>query len=841
MVVEKHTVLVDPARLAAVERVRRVLPALPMPLEGIARLAARLLDAPMGLITTLDADTEYFAGSFGAPASLVEGGRASIAYSVCKYMVSADAPVHSVDMLADDDVRVRTHPLATEYGVRAFLGVPLRDSEDRPVGSLGVMDLRPRAWSEGDFGALVEVAGLLDQAPATAPISAPGGLADLDTAAALDAIAEAFLTLDADATVTGWNAAATELLGYSADEACGQPVAELLDAEYAGLPARELVTQLLSGELPAPLAGPVLLRARDGRRVHAHARLTVIHSRAGASVCVFLTDVTAQVSAAEAATVAAVAAEGEADNHRSFAEALLESLTEGVVAVDAEGRPAVYNRALRILHGLPMDISAEEAHRATLPRLHRPDGTPLGTAGLALTRALEGDTLRDVETLFREPGRPDRYALASCQPIRDRHGQLIGAVTTVQEVTERRRAEQFRECALAVAKLLLQPGSLAERGPELVRTVGHTLHWPYVSLQLLEPGPDTLREVAHWHADGYALHDLIPERFPVAASGVLATACATRAPTWVADLGDPWWITDSASRQRAQRYAELGLRGVLCAPIVDGPELLGLLVCFTDFEVDDPFLPIGLLTDIAGQVGQFLIRRRADDLAAQLSRSRADFTALVGHDMRTPLTTIAAYTQLLLDDPTPRPGTDRQLLEGIDRNAATLRALVDGLLDLCALESGQHALDTRTVDLTALVGDACAAAATAADDAGVGLHRQVDDDVCVLGDPDRLHELVDKLLTDAVGAAPPGEDVHLRLAQDAHAAQLTITRPGQPPTDAEFQPFSQANRSGTGDTSPGMNLVLARVIAERHGGTLGVDGTDGSTTLTVRLPSSRSG
>ena len=837
MVVEDAGVLADPARLAAVDRLRRVLPTLPMPLEGIARLAARLLDTPMGLITLVGDASEYFAGSFGAPESLIAGGQASVAYSVCKYMVSADAPVSSDDVYLDEDRRIREHPLVTEHGVRAFLGVPLRDVDDRPVGSLSVMDTRPRTWTDTQLSTLLKMTDLITDAPATAPQTETTLLTALDTTEILDVIAEAFLALDAEGVVTGWNTAARDLLGFAAAEACGRPVAELLAAEYAGRPVQHLLPGLLTGQIPGPVSGPVAMRARDGRRIHARVRLSVVRGAGGASVCVFLTDVTAQVAAAEAAEAAAAQAEVDAEDQRGFAEALLDSLGEGVTAVDAEGRPVVFNRALRELHRVPADLSPTEARDVALPRLRHPDGTLIDRQDLAVAQALRGRTIRDEEVLVREPGRPDRYMLASARPVLGRHGRPIGAVATVQEITERRRAEQFRDCELAIARILGRPGTLADVGPALLQVTGETLGWPCLILGLIDSTTDMLRVVARWTAEGYDLRGVIPDRFPRSASKLLATVWATGEPSWVPDLTAS--TIDSDENALARPYADRGLRGMFCAPIGDGDEVLGMLTGFAATTETDAFLHTGLLTAVAGQIGQFLARRRAEGLARELAGARADFTALIGHDMRTPLTTIATYVEYLLDDPAPRTDTDRQLLEGIDRNATALRELVEGLLDLAALESGHDALETRTVNLSAVVAQACDGAATAAAAAGVGLHPRFDADVTVTGDPGRLRQLTDTLLATAIDSAVHSGVLDVVLDRADGATRLAVTTPAHIDSEKAFRRFSEANTSGTGDTvaAPGMSLLLCRVIAERHGGTLSLADDPDSTTITIRLPS----
>ncbi|SHN14277.1 PAS domain-containing protein [Cryptosporangium aurantiacum] len=837
MVVEDSGVLADPARLAAVDRALRVMAALPVPLAGIAQVAARLSDAPMGVITLVGVEQEHLAGSYGTPAALVADGCIPEAYSVCKYVVSGDAPVACENMRTDPEKQLREHPLTREYGIRAFLGIPLRDATGRPVGSLTVLDTRARPWTDAHRSALTELAVLVDQVPATVPEIGTALLAELDTMEVLDSLAEAFLTLSPAGVITGWNAAARDMFGFTVAEACGQPVAELFDAHYNGRPVPDVLGALLAGD-GETITGTAVLRHRDGRAVHARVRMSTLHGPGGSAVvCVFLTDITDQVDAAETARAAAAKADNAVDAQRGFAEALLDSLGEGVIAVNEEGRAVVFNRALRALHAIPAELPLDAAHAVALTQLHRPDGEPMGPDTRVLEKAQQGGTTRESETLIRVPGHPDRHVVASAQPIRTSDGRRIGAVTTVQDVTDRRRAERFRDCQLAVAKILNQPRSLTDLAQDVLRLVGQTLSWPYLSLRLSEPATDTLYRIAQWHPEDYDLDEILPARMPRDADTIPTQVWATGEPIWEPDLASSHWITDPDSRDRAHVFAERGLRSVLSVPVRDGEDVLGVLTCFADTVEHDEFLLTGLLGDVAAQIAQFLIRRHAEELAAELSRARADFTALIGHDMRTPLTTIGTYIQFLLEDPGPRPDTERQLLEGIDRNSQALRELVEGLLDLTALECDDQPLATHHVDLCALITDATAAALPAATATGIRLHTTLPHQVHVNGDRDRLRQLIDKLLTTTITGNPGGGDVHLILDRATDTARLTITDPGGLDLpDEAFERFSQANTTGTGNTTSGLGFVLSRAIAERHGGTLTVTKTAQTITTTVHLP-----
>lgn len=289
MVTLNEAVIQAPQRLAAVDRARRVLPNLPMPLDAMARFAARAVGAPMCTVTFVGQFEHHYAGTYGVSQELVSHGRAPLAYSVCKYVVSADRPVCSEDMLADNDVHIREHPLALRYGVRAFLGVPLRDRDDQPIGAITVHDTTPRTWSAAQLLLLVELADLLIPIPVD-DAGKSTAVAALDTASLLDSVQEAFVAVDPDAVVVGFNRAAQDMLGWPVDEVCGRPIDETIFPDYHGEPTGEALSRLLLAPPGLRLREHLEVRHRDGRRLGAQVSLSVVRGSAGSLLCAFITE-----------------------------------------------------------------------------------------------------------------------------------------------------------------------------------------------------------------------------------------------------------------------------------------------------------------------------------------------------------------------------------------------------------------------------------------------------------------------------------------------------------------------------------------------------------------------
>jgi signal transduction histidine kinase len=280
---------------------------------------------------------------------------------------------------------------------------------------------------------------------------------------------------------------------------------------------------------------------------------------------------------------------------------------------------------------------------------------------------------------------------------------------------------------------------------------------------------------------------------------------------------------------------------VLAVPVRADGTVLGVLNCYAAAPEDDQDSLTVLLAGVAAQLGHFLAWRRSEALATELSRAKDDFLTLVGHEMRTPLTSISAYSDMLREE--PRLDADsRHLIDVIARNTGALRGIVDDLLDLAALESGHLQLTTAEIDLARITADAVNAAA-ASSPADVYLHPELAAHLPLHGDPHRLRQVLDALMSNAVKYSPGGGDIHIRLTAQDDVAELTVSDCGIGiPTDDRDRLFDRFYRAGNARHSAiggsGLGLTRARIVVEAHQGTITITGHANrpGTSVTVRLP-----
>jgi signal transduction histidine kinase len=209
--------------------------------------------------------------------------------------------------------------------------------------------------------------------------------------------------------------------------------------------------------------------------------------------------------------------------------------------------------------------------------------------------------------------------------------------------------------------------------------------------------------------------------------------------------------------------------------------------------------------------------------------------------MRTPLTSISAYTDLLIEDPA-LTDDHRQMLVVVQRNAATLRNIISDLLDFAALESGHAAIRLAPTDVSGIVRDALTGAGDLVAERSLTMVADVATDVTAAADGPRLRQVVDALLSNAVKYTPDGGTVTVRLSCVDGAAELSVadTGIGIPPEDRVklFTRFFRGPAAkARGIPGSGLGLAIARAIVDKHGGTLALADTEGpGATFVLRLP-----
>lgn len=211
--------------------------------------------------------------------------------------------------------------------------------------------------------------------------------------------------------------------------------------------------------------------------------------------------------------------------------------------------------------------------------------------------------------------------------------------------------------------------------------------------------------------------------------------------------------------------------------------------------------------------------------------------AAMVHELRTPVTTIRALAELMLDTPEMEEDERRGFLSIIADESRRLGRLVDEVLEAARIGSAEAEWRMEDLDPLALTAEAARLATGLMRERGVELSLDLPAIAPkIRGDRDRLLQVLLNLLSNAAKAAPgQGGHVALALAADGDRVTIRVTDngPGIAPEDREavFQPFHRLGQTGTG-----LGLPVSRRIARRHGGSLSAEPSDKGARFALSLP-----
>lgn len=308
---------------------------------------------------------------------------------------------------------------------------------------------------------------------------------------------------------------------------------------------------------------------------------------------------------------------------------------------------------------------------------------------------------------------------------------------------------------------------------------------------------------------------------------------------------------------RAQIAAAAGFKSAIGMPIKMNDEFFGIIEFFSSSLIPKERELIQMFEAIGSEIGQFLQRQRAEiererlltqemtlrHQAERASRLKDEFLATVSHELRTPLNSILGWAQILrretLDD------QKRDLaLETIFRNSRAQAQLIDDLLDMSRLITGNFPLDLVPTSIRSVVETAVEIVRPQAKSKSIDLKTDFRlNDVEITCDAERVQQIVWNLLVNAMKFTPEGGEVRVIVDTSDEMVSIAVRDTGQG-IDPDFLPyifdrFRQADSTSTRKhRGLGLGLAIVRNLAELHGGTVSVssDGLGQGSVFTLNLP-----
>ncbi|WP_392481869.1 AAA family ATPase [Nostoc sp. C110] len=334
--------------------------------------------------------------------------------------------------------------------------------------------------------------------------------------------------------------------------------------------------------------------------------------------------------------------------------------------------------------------------------------------------------------------------------------------------------------------------------------------------------------------------------FPIDSPSPLAEAVRTGQPAW------------AESRQNriaryphlAEAYAQYDIDAWISIPLmVEGSAVGGITLGFIQLQElsgeDQAFI-----LAVAQQCAQAIARahlyeaeRTARNAAESANRIKDEFLAVLSHELRTPLNPILGWTKLMRSRKLDQATSDRAL-ETIERNAKLQTQLIEDLLDVSRILQGKLNLNFGPINLVSVIEAAIETVRLSAQAKSIEIQTIFESGVgSVLGDGNRLQQVIWNILSNAIKFTPSGGQVKIKLGQVGSQVQICVTDTGKG-IAPEFLPFVfDYFRQADGATTRkfgglGLGLAIVRHLVELHGGTVQVEslGEEKGATFTVRLP-----
>ncbi len=427
------------------------------------------------------------------------------------------------------------------------------------------------------------------------------------------------------------------------------------------------------------------------------------------------------------------------------------------------------------------------------------------------------------------------------------------ALSSAELFEEQRSAREAADYARRQAAFLAEAGTVLSASLDYEQTlravaslaVPTFADWCAVDI-LGERGAIQRLAVAHVDPAKIEYARTLEQRYPADpnAPGGVHEVLRTGQPAMLARITAEF--VDAVARDDEHRgiLRALGLTSYICVPLLAHNRAFGAIT-FVTAESGREYSETDLrfAREIAARASLAVENARSYARANDANRLKDEFLATLSHELRTPLNAVLGYARMLRQGAVSADKAPAAL-EVVERNATALKQIIEDVLDVSRIISGRLRLNVETLDLPAILRDACAAVMPAADAKGIRVESLIEPlAATVSGDPDRLQQIVWNLLSNAIKFTGRGGKVQLRLARVNSHVEIIVSDTGQG-IAADFLPFvfdrfRQADATFTREHGGlGLGLAIARQLAELHGGTVHAssDGPGQGSTFTVALP-----
>ena len=621
----------------------------------------------------------------------------------------------------------------------------------------------------------------------------------------LASIGDGVITTDTEGRVSYLNAVAQALTGWAPAEALGQSLTAVFQVvhEQTREPVENPALRALRADAGARLTNHTLLISRTGQEYPVDDCAAPIRDEAGTPVGAVL-------------IFRDVSERKRSDLARAHLAAIVESSSDAIISKSLQGVILSWNHGAELLFGYSAREAIGQPIYLLLPPERRHEEAQI------IERILRGERIEHFETVRVAKGGRRADVALTISPIRDASGAIIGASKVARDISQRKSLEA-RNSELRDAERLARMES--ERQKQLLYSL--FMHAP--ALIAILRGPHHIVELVNpplcevWgRSEAELLHRPLLDVMVELRDQVYPTLLSR-----IYQSGVPY----SGKETPTTFIREDGSTQTLYFNFVYCP--------FRNLEGQNEGIFL-VASDVTEQV---LARNELAGLreaAETANRAKDDFLAMLGHELRNPLSPILTALQLM--KLRGESGLERERMV-IERQVRHMARLVDDLLDVSRIARGKVALRDELVEIPEVVAKAIEVATPLLEQRSHLLEVDVAPGLLVRGDAIRLTQVFSNLLTNAAKYTPPAGRITVTATEEDRDVVISVrdTGIGIAPEMLPwvFDPFVQERQAvDRSQGGLGLGLAIVRNLVEQHRGTVALfsDGPGTGSEFVVRLP-----
>jgi len=528
-----------------------------------------------------------------------------------------------------------------------------------------------------------------------------------------------------------------------------------------------------------------------------------------------------------------------AEEARLRLASIVESSEDAIIGKSIDSTIISWNNGAEAMYG----YTADEVKSRSITILDPPDRPNEIPQLLEIVKQGKGINRYETERL-RKDGRR-LYVSASLSPIRDYEEKVIGASTIARDITALRQVEEKLRARANQMETLYTIGQEIGRTLALDEVIQYALH----------------RVVS---ASGFDFAFIcFSGKSP--ASAVYSAGCISPSPAeptqLLARLGEdferritgckePWFVADAALvPELTGLQAVAGMRSLAVLPLSGGEQRRGTLTLMSPrthtFDAEESQFLQALGQQIALAIENAQLYGSTVQMNAELQeeieerrraeKTLADFTAMVVHDLRSPLSNVVSIAESLHDGLFgPVNEQQNKWLWKIEANCRGLIEHVSDFLNLSKIEAGHIELVQKLVDLDSLIQESLVEHSIQAERSHISLRSQIDIQLpAVLVDPRRVNQVLGNLLSNALKFSDDGGEIEVGAGLNNENEVMVWVKDkgvGIPSDEVDhiFEKYRQlSSGKNSGYKGTGLGLVICKKIVEAHGGRIWVESTEG--------------